>query len=127
MDVRRSGVAIAFLVIGLTNAVFWVALAIVGWTRVNQSTGTVMMVAVLLSAEPLAYLGLLWMANRFGKVGVVLMGVLAGANAVLSVTDEIGTLDVVSLALSILMCISCVLALTETNARKQAGLDADGR
>ena len=93
----------------VVNAIFWLVAAVYALLS-NHDTGTNAIVVAMLFAEPVVYLVAVYGVAQRIKLFYLFALLLTLGNTVLSITDEIGWLDMLSLVLSFAAFVS-LLAL----------------
>lgn len=114
-----------FHVAVIANVAFWLVLASIRWAETDFGSTSSISLSVLVSLEPVGYLLLYWITSRAVAAGCLLLVGFSAANAVLSITDEVGVLDAVSLALSVAMGLASVIALGRLRRARRTTGDRD--
>jgi hypothetical protein len=92
----------------ISNILFWTFVALYSWFVQYAGNNNYLVIKILLFAEPLLYLICLIGIDRRIKLVYLFSIVLALGNTILSVTDQVGLSDVVSLVLSGLLFLNLV-------------------
>jgi hypothetical protein len=100
---RRHTILLVTRILLGAQGVLWIVLtAILVFRRVGASAASAPVVVPLLMAMNAAvFLGASLVLPRLGRVPVLLLAAFIVANTILSVTDQVGTLDVLVLAVDI--------------------------
>ena len=93
----------------IVNLVFWAYIAVYYSFFRFAGNPNYLLLKVLLFIEPLLYAAALHGLNRKNRTIYILTILFAAGNAVLSLTDETGLFDWISLALSLLLLINLML------------------